>query len=253
MIDDPSITSPSLTGSSLGRVPFSPRSWEVGELLAESWEITRPHLVGLNVVGSVAFLVWLGGIAVSQLLSMAPVYLLRESNPALGEGIGLALTFPLLLVETVLNAWIAVGLRRYTLAVVRGEAPSAQMVYSGGDRLWTQVFTSFLLTLFSLAGALCCGLPSIPIGLGLSLVGSLVADTELGTIQVLKASWAATDGHKFALFVYGIAISGLNLAGAIPLGLGLIVTWPLTVVSAALLYVRLTGRTFTGMGDPTVY
>ncbi len=79
--------------------------------------------------------------------------------------------------------------------------------------------------------------------LGLSLSSYLVVDKNMGPIESLKVSWAVTQGARWQLCCFGGLIVLLNLAGLLCLGLGLIITVPVSWIAGAYVYDRLAGQT----------
>jgi hypothetical protein len=94
-------------------------------------------------------------------------------------------------------------------------------------------------------------IPGIIVALGLSYATYFVADAGLGPIEALKASWAATNGSKGKLFLFGIVAFFIALAGVIACCIGIIPAVTLTMLAQAMIYVRLSGRGTTSGGfDP---
>lgn len=104
------------------------------------------------------------------------------------------------------------------------------------QQFWKYLGATILVGLITVVGFILLIIPGVIAVLGLMFTKYLVIDRKLGPVQALKASWRITKGHKLHLLGF-IAVSGLlNLAGAIALLIGLLVTVPLTMLAAAHIY-----------------
>lgn len=60
-----------------------------------------------------------------------------------------------------------------------------------------------------------------------------------GPMTALRKSAHLTEGVKPKLLVFYLALLGLNILGTIPIGLGLFVTMPISLIAAAHVYRQL--------------
>ena len=67
----------------------------------------------------------------------------------------------------------------------------------------------------------------------------LIVDKEIGPMEALKKSSQITTGAKWNLFVFGITLIWINILGALLLGIGLLITIPMTMVAQAYVYRKL--------------
>jgi hypothetical protein len=74
-------------------------------------------------------------------------------------------------------------------------------------------------------------------------------DQDLGPIECLKESWRLTDNEKFDLFVWGLAVFGINLVGFLCCIIGLLVTVPLTAIGSAYIYDNMLRRKGNALGE----
>ena len=79
------------------------------------------------------------------------------------------------------------------------------------------------------------------IGFNLKNAGYEVVTAENGTDALKKAS-ELTKGRIGELFVFGLALFGINLVGAILCGVGLLFTYGITAVAVAYAYRTLNGE-----------
>lgn len=104
-------------------------------------------------------------------------------------------------------------------------------------------FTVMLLTtILTFIGFLLLVIPGVIIMLMLFFAGYIVIDKGLGGVESLKASKNLVSGYKGKLFGFLFVLGLLNLAGFLALGVGLLVTVPISSVAAAFFYRNLAPR-----------
>ncbi len=131
-----------------------------------------------------------------------------------------------------------------SLRAVRGEMiewPS--LVIKDTRLMWHYFLISLVTGLIISMGTLLLIVPGIIFAIMFSLSNYLVVDQDTGIRESLEESKRLTSGKKWKLFVIGLALIGINILGAICLGLGLLVSAPVSIVAGALLYKRLTATT----------
>lgn len=74
-----------------------------------------------------------------------------------------------------------------------------------------------------------------------------VVDKPLDPIAALRRSSSLTRGVKGQVLLFGLALFGINLVGALAFGLGLIITIPLTALASAHAYRQLEARQQAGL------
>ncbi len=127
-----------------------------------------------------------------------------------------------------------------SLKAVRGESLTVQeILVKDWKMVWPYVLISILYSLVVIVGTILLIVPGIIVGLMYFLSTYLVVDQGLGVIESMKESKRLTRGKRGKLFLMGLATLGINILGIICLGVGVVVTAPLTVVMGGLIYQRL--------------
>ncbi|MDH5627817.1 MAG: hypothetical protein OEY69_05940, partial [Candidatus Krumholzibacteria bacterium] len=67
-------------------------------------------------------------------------------------------------------------------------------------------------------------------------VGFVVVDEAVGPVEAIQRSWDITRGRTMDLFLLFLLLVGLNLLGIVALGVGLLVTVPVSGLSLAFVY-----------------
>lgn len=111
----------------------------------------------------------------------------------------------------------------------------------------TQLFLSYLLTavlyvVMVAAGLLLLIVPGFLIAVRYGFFGFLLVDKKLDPIAALRRSAELTRGLSAELLGFGLLLLGVNLLGALALGVGLLVTLPTSAIAAAYVYRRLLAR-----------
>ena len=151
---------------------------------------------------------------------------------------------PLLLsiLSGILQMLLGLGLVRITLDVVDNKKFSLSDIYSQYKYLPNAVAAGVLSTLAIVAGLLLLFIPGIIISIKLQFVNYFILDKGMGPIEAMKASWNATKGVKWALFVLGILLGLINLLGLLALVIGLFWTYPATLIATAYVYRKLSAK-----------
>jgi uncharacterized membrane protein len=131
---------------------------------------------------------------------------------------------------------------RFALAVFDGRPVRTRELWPDVNLFVSYLAVAIIYGLIVTAGLVLLVIPGIYLAVRYGLATFLVADGR--TTDVLGAfreSSELTRGKRGHLFLFGLALVLLNLAGAIVCGVGLLVTLPVTALAAALVYRRLAG------------
>ena len=87
--------------------------------------------------------------------------------------------------------------------------------------------------------------PGIYLAITFGFFGYNIVDKEHGIVESIEQSAAITKAQKWDLFGFGVALFFFNLAGAIALGVGLLITVPVSMLALAYVYRKLNGEPVT--------
>lgn len=102
--------------------------------------------------------------------------------------------------------------------------------------------TTILLGVIVGVGFLLLIVPGVLWALRFSMAPIAVIDEGLDPLSALSRSSELTEGVRGKLFVFGAALIGLNMLGALALGVGLLATMPISYVATAMVFRRLQAR-----------
>ncbi len=98
---------------------------------------------------------------------------------------------------------------------------------------------SILFSLIVFAGFVLLIIPGIIWAIKFQFYSYLIVDKEMGPIEALKKSSQLTKGVKLNLLVFSLLLTGINILGVLALGIGLILTIPITMIATAYVYRKL--------------
>ncbi len=217
-----------------------PQPWTVGEALSQGFELAKGNPGGVFVPLLVGSLI----AQVPSVLGNGVDLAFKMAEDGSGEMVLLGGLVSLLFsfLSLVVTSFMAGGITRFALKVVRGEAAEFGDIFSGKDVFLPVLLTSLLVGVATGIGFVLCVVPGVVLGLGLSMALPLVVDRGLGPIEALQQSWTMTTGHKGEVFLYGLASFVLVLAGFLACCVGVLFVGPVLQLGWFFIYIRLNGR-----------
>lgn len=142
----------------------------------------------------------------------------------------------LVLAALVINVLIELGLIAFILKAHDNvaEAKVADLWYPKAFLPYLAV--KIITTIAVLIGLVLLIIPGIIIALSFLFATYIVVESGKGPIEALKESARITKGHKWALFMLMLALIGINILGLLALGIGLLVSIPVSLLSIAHAY-----------------
>jgi hypothetical protein len=204
-------------------------------LINEGWQLTKGAkgtLIGSMlaiVIGALALYAGIkAGLNISGLPHETDLY-----KKIINQLVGLLLT-PLLAGQMLM------GIRRAT-----GSPISIKLITSQLGRAAPLIVTSLLVSLLTFCGFFLLIIPGIYLSVAYMLAIPLVIERGLSPWQAMEASRKAITQHWFKVLGLFFTLGLMLIVSAIPLGIGLIWTLPLTVICMGILY-----RTIFGVLPP---
>lgn len=194
--------------------PYDP-DLRVGSLFAKAWAIYKDNL-GL-VVG--ATLVYLG---IAAVLTGGSTWGVLPGMGGLNNLVWIVVAGPL-----------TVGLYGMLLKLVRVQEALITDLFDGFQDFGRAFGVYALYSIAVIVGFILLVVPGLIVATGLFPALFLVYDEDRGVVETLQRAWEMTRGHKFDLFIVGVAIVLVNLLGLIALVVGVIFTAGLSYLVAA--------------------
>lgn len=150
----------------------------------------------------------------------------------------------------VLQAGVALALIRLALRLHDGGSADFERPRELLEGFFPYVLTTALYGLVVACGTALLIVPGAIWAAQFAFAGFLAADARLDPLEAMRASSRLTRGVKWPLFVFGLTLAGVNLLGAMALGVGLLVTVPTTCLAAAFVFRRLQIRAAAPVQPP---
>lgn len=151
--------------------------------------------------------------------------------------------FLIRVVSMLVSATFGLGLSKIYLRFRDGEKPIFENLFDGFSRAHIWLGATIIAAVAVTMGLVLLIVPGVIMLLRLWMVGFVLVDERSGPIDAIQRSWDITRGHTMDLLVFFIALVGLNILGACCLGVGLLVTLPISGLAMAHIYRMLKPKT----------
>jgi uncharacterized membrane protein len=205
---------------------MSETRFAMGEAVAFGWETAKSN-IGF----------FIGVLVVAMLIQIIP------------RGIGdyVAAYFPLIsvvfyIIAAVLEMVVGMGIIKISLKFCDGTKGKLDDLLSSFHLVIKYFLASLLYLLIVTGGLILLVIPGIIWCIKYSLFPYFIVDEGLGPLEAIKASGRATQDAKWQLFLFGLLIGIINIAGVLALFVGIFITFPLSLVAYAYVYRKLAGK-----------
>jgi len=148
------------------------------------------------------------------------------------------------LVATFGMLWLGIGYINFLLNIIDGKQARYRDIFYGVRS--PEQFAYFFLVGLAYSAMVFFGLifliiPGIIFSIGFLFARYYIAENRLGFMNAFESSWEITKGNRWKIFWFGIVSAFFNLAGLIVLGIGLLITIPMTQLMYARMFRQLEG------------
>lgn len=134
---------------------------------------------------------------------------------------------------------VDIGLIKIALKFHGNQKPVFGDLFSGTKVFWQYIAGSILYGLIVIAGFLLLIIPGIIWSIKFQYYSYLIIDKGLGPVEALKQSSKITQGIKWDLFVFNLALIGVIVLGFLALFIGLFWAVPTNMLATAYVYKKL--------------
>ncbi len=187
--------------------------FDLGQMFTGSWEVYKKNIGPL--LGAVV-VIW----AILVVGSSASAFVLRVGSLAV-----MALAGPLLM-----------GLFKMIRQALREEPVDFNLLFSEFKRFPDAYVAALLIGVFSMIGMVFCIIPGAIIKVCYASTFLFMNEKNLPFWDAMEASRKMAMNNLGQWAILALALFGLNLVGAIPCGLGLLVTAPMTYIIITMAY-----------------
>ncbi|MEA2641221.1 MAG: hypothetical protein QOF51_2615 [Chloroflexota bacterium] len=150
------------------------------------------------------------------------------------------------LITVVIGTVVGLGWMKITLRLVDGQPTSIGDLFNSWNLFLSFFIASIVVGIVVELGYLLLFVPGIFLSVRLAFFGYAIVDQGVGPFEAVQRSWDLTRGRFWSIFLLEIVLFLINAIGAIPVGLGLIVTYPVTAIAIAAAYRQLQGQSLGG-------
>jgi uncharacterized membrane protein len=129
---------------------------------------------------------------------------------------------------------------RFSFMIAKGQNPHwKDIVEFDSKLLGMYLLGALILSAGQMIGFLLLIIPGIIVCVRFGFFGFILIEEKLDPISALKKSWHMTTGYFWSIFWFGIILGLVNLLGMMALGVGLLITVPLSVLCAGYVYEKI--------------
>lgn len=210
------------------------------DLLKRAWKITSDNLGKIILFELFLLLLFI--------VLFIPIFLIYPDNPEAEPEKSLIANA----LSILLQLAFGLGVSNIALRFSNHETVNLSHFFSKLGRYWTYLLAALLFWLAFSVGLVLFIIPGIILAIRFSLYNYVILDQNLGAIGSLEKSWEIVKGVTWKVFRFTLALILINLLGALMLGIGLLITFPVTLIAQALLYRTLWNQTnVTVLADET--
>ncbi len=180
----------------------------------------------------------IGAFALTVLISAIPGILTPHPEVVQGQPPPPPTPFAIVmgLVSVVVNLFVGLGLTNFALRAHDNiDGVTIGDLWNPAP-FWRFLGAELLAALIIVAGFILLVIPGIIASLGLGFAPYIVIDRPLGPVESLKESWRITKGNKWRIFLFGLALLGVNILGLLAVGIGVLVSVPITLLAVVHAY-----------------
>ncbi|MEM6519449.1 MAG: hypothetical protein AAF892_03210 [Cyanobacteria bacterium P01_D01_bin.71] len=201
--------------------------FKMGDYIGRGWEIFKSN--ALLFIGF-TLLVFVGLGIISAILP----YPLGSGNWEDGQG-GIGI------VSSILLNLLIPGIYLVAFQIARNRTTAFGDFFKGFNRALPILLLAFISGFLVFVATLCFLLPGIYLGVAYMFSLPLLLDKNLDFWPAMETSRKLITKKWFSFFGFAIVLGLINLGGLILLGIGLIVTFPLTVCAQVAAYEDIVG------------
>ena len=143
---------------------------------------------------------------------------------------------PLLFVDLFVPIVLAIGYTQVGIDAADGKEPRVAVMWAGWRQTISFFVTGCLIGLVVLCGTLLFVVPGIIWSAQFMMAPHFVVDRKMGPLAAMRASSIVTKGIKTPLLAFTFWLTMLNLAGFLCLGVGVLVSAPVTTIAMGLVF-----------------
>jgi uncharacterized membrane protein len=197
-------------------------AFSISDVIQRGWELTKANI---------------GYLLVYQIILWAFVILLIATQER-------AILHVLIWIVVVL---LKMGLYKAALLITDGIKPGYEELYQNWRQLPSWIIAGILFGFMFAFGLILLVVPGLYVWARYDLYPFAILDKQLGPINALKDASKISEGNRWQIFLLFLACVGLNILGMLVLGIGILISAPVTLIAVAIAYRQLQAQTNTAI------
>ena len=136
----------------------------------------------------------------------------------------------------VIQLFLSLGFIKVMFRLIDNEHVEVVDLFNNVRPFFSYFVAYFLYAIAVVLGTLLFVIPGIFIAIRFQFYPYFVLNGTHSSILALQKSYYLTENLTLDLFLFGLSVIGLNIAGVFFLGIGIIFTYPLTTMATAMIY-----------------
>ncbi|MCJ1885759.1 DUF975 family protein [Pseudomonas sp. LA21] len=210
--------------------------FSIGEVISEAWKRVK-GMKGLLIAATLVYIVAIQTISFAFGLALGLGFGVTESQTPMGQ---VAQVIASILAGAVCYP-LAAGVAMLGIRRAADQKVSFDEMFSHFALFVPLLVTGLLMTLLMYVGLLLLIIPGLYLSLAYQLAIPLAVERKLSPWQALEASRKAITRHWFKILGLYLTLCLITFLSMLPLGIGLVWTIPLLIISGGVLYRRIFG------------
>lgn len=140
------------------------------------------------------------------------------------------------IVALMVQLFIALGFTKIMLYLVDGRPVEVNDLINNGALFLNYTVAYFIFFIAVAIGLVLFIVPGIYLAIRLQFYPYYIIEEQAPSFIALQKSWQATGGFILELVLFGACMLCINFVGALLLGIGVIVTYPITTMATAVIF-----------------
>ncbi len=199
-------------------------TFSIEKSIKQAWYIFKENWKDIYKVGFISLIIQL----IAQYLT---TYNSENMSPLVAMIGGIA--------YYILTSVLTMNNVRILLKIIRAQDFELEELFNFDVKVFSYLWGSFVIGMLVFVGMILLVIPGLYWAFKYMFTPYIIIDQGLGYREAMKKSGRMTEGYKLKMFLFGLALLGINLLGMLPLFLGLLITIPLSYVAYLVVYEKL--------------
>lgn len=156
------------------------------------------------------------------------------------------------LITLIIGGPLNAGFFIVAFKIMKRQSTSFDDFFRGFNNFLPLSLTNILVSIVTLIGFILLIIPGIYLAVAYCFAIPLVVDKKMQPWEAMETSRKLITKQWFTFFILGIVLLLINIVGAIPAGLGLLITVPLSYCTIAAAYESVVGLPMTSAATPDI-